>query len=243
MQARPETWTGTAALLQTPDGTLTLCGGVTLRSLPPAGCGGARVRGLDPMSVPGAERYPTGTVTTPSVRIVGTWDGTALTPTEPPVLAEREFTERPPAIPGPSCPEPEDGWPYDRVDVAGLDRVIAYAETQPDAGTPRIDTSQRILTVPFSQDLDRHRTAIAELYDGPVCVELVATSNQDLEALDERLRRDLEARGLQYLGGSPGGSGCGCVTADLVAATPEEMAEIEHSYDDLVQLTSFLQPL
>lgn len=238
----PQTWTGTATLLQTPDGTLTLCGGPTLDSLPPAGCGGAEVRGLDPMTVPGAERFPNGTVTTPSVRLVGTWDGSVLTPTEPPVLAERSYHDPLSEIPGPSCAEPDGGWPYDRVDLDGIDRVVAYAQAQPDAGTPRIDPSQRILTVPFTGDLDLHRAAIAELYDGPVCVELVVRSDRELQALGRRLQQDLEARGLQQLTGSAGGSACGCVTADLVAATPDEMAEIEAAYDGVVRLTSFLEP-
>ncbi len=68
----PQTWTGAATMLQTPDGTLTLCGGSTAQSLPPASCGGVIVRGLDPMTVPGAERFQDGTITTPSVRLVGT---------------------------------------------------------------------------------------------------------------------------------------------------------------------------
>lgn len=65
-------WTGTAPLLQTPDGKLTLCGGPTLDSLPPASCGGALVRGLDPMTAPGAHRFAAGTITTDSVRLMGT---------------------------------------------------------------------------------------------------------------------------------------------------------------------------
>lgn len=241
--AEPQTWTGTAPLLQTPDGVLTLCGGPTLDSLPPAGCSGAVVRGVQPMDVEGAVRYRGGTVTTPSVRVVGTWDGTVLTATEPPVLAERTYAGSPvPEIPGPSCPEPDGGWPFDRVDLDGIERVSAYVQTQPEAGTPRIDPSQRILTTPFTGDLDRHRHAIAELYDGPVCVELAARSDRELQELGERLQRELEQRGLVVLSSSAGGSACGCVTSDLVAATPEQMAEIESSYDGLVRLTSFLEP-
>lgn len=239
----PEAWSGTATLLQTPDGTLTLCGGVTLTSLPPAGCGGALVKGLDPMTVAGAERFPDGTVTTPSVRLVGTWDGTALTPTEPPVPAERADDSPAPEIPGPSCPEPGGGWPYDRVDLDGIDRVLAYARAQPGAGTPRIDRSQRILTLPFSDDLDRHRTAITGLYDGPVCVERAVRSDRELQQLGKRLQRELEDRGLLVLGSSAGGSACGCVTADLVAATPAQLQEIEQAHDGVVRLTSFLEPV
>lgn len=241
-QPQQQLWTGTATLLQTPDGALTLCGGAVLDSLPPAGCGGAAVRGLDPMTVDGAERYDNGTVTTPSVRLVGTWDGTALTVTRPPERAEPESSTPPEDIPGPSCPEPPGGWPFDRVDMTGWERVSQYATSQPDAGTPRVDDSQRILTVPFTGDLDRHRTAIAELYDGPVCVERVARSDREMHALFERVQADLETRGLQMMGGSPG-SGRGQVEVSLVAITPDQRAELEAAYDGLLRVDSFLRPL
>jgi hypothetical protein len=235
-------WTGTATLLQTPGGDLTLCGGGILDSLPPAGCGGAKVLGLDPMTVEGAERFPNGTITTPSVKLTGTWDGKALTvtrPVEQPAPRSPEQDE-PVEIPGPSCPEPEGGWPFDRFSQEGWERVAAYAAKQPDAGTPRVDKSQRIFTVPFTGDLDRHRAAIAKLYDGPVCVELVAHSQKELEALFDRAEADIKARGLQMTGGSRGGSAEPVVTMDLVAVTPEEKAELEKEYDGLLRLTSFL---
>lgn len=235
-------WTGTATLLQTPDGELTLCGGGILQSLPPAGCGGPRVLGLDPMTVDGAERYDNGTVTTPSVRLVGTWDGTALTVTQPPESREPEQATPPDDIPGPSCPEPEGGWPFDRFDQAGWERVTQYAATQPDAGTPRVDDSQRSLTVPFTGDLDRHRAEIAELYDGPVCVEQVERSEREMQALFDDVQRELERRGLQMMGGSPG-SGRGYVDVSLVAIEPDEQAELEAEYDGRLRIESFLQPL
>lgn len=235
-------WTGTATLLQTPGGDLTLCGGMILTSLPPAGCGGAAVRGLDPMTVAGAERYPNGTITTPSVRLVGTWDGSALTVTQPYELAEPTGPPPPADIPGPTCPEPEGGWPFDRVDRVGWDLVHQYASTQPDAGTPRVDPSQRILTVPFTGDLDRHRAEITELYDGPVCVEPVERSSREMHALFEQVKADLGERGLQMLHGSPG-AGQGYVEVFLVAVTPEEKTELEKQYDGLLRVDSFLQPL
>ncbi len=239
----PQLWTGTATLLQTPDGVLTLCGGAILESLPPAGCGGARVHGLDPMTVEGAVRYPNGTVTTSSVRLVGTWDGSALTPTRPPEPAERPAGQPPLDVPGPSCPEPGGGWPFDRTDRAGWDRVQAYAHGQPDAGTPRVDDSQRILTVPFTGDLDRHRAAIARLYDGPVCVERVARSARDLRAVFDRAQDDLALRGLIMLSGGGGGSSRPYAQVDVVAATPAEQRELEAAYDGLLRVDSFLVPL
>ncbi|MBK5307869.1 MAG: hypothetical protein JJD92_14385 [Frankiaceae bacterium] len=242
-QDEAQLWTGTATLLQTPDGQLTLCGGAVLTSLPPAGCGGAAVRGLDPMTVEGAKRYQNGSITTPSVRLVGTWDGQALTVTQPPVTAQPQAPDPEPDIPGPSCPEPAGGWPFDRVDMDGWDAVQEYAVRQPDAGTARVDDSQRILTMPFTDDLERHRADIAKLYDGPVCVELVERSDRELRALFDRVQADLKKRGLEMLGGSPNGSAGGNVSASVVGVTPEEKAEIEASYDGLLRLSSFLVPL
>jgi hypothetical protein len=235
----PELWTGTATLLKTPGGDLTLCGGVVLTSLPPAGCGGPKVRNLDPMTVSGAERFPNGTITTPSVRLVGTWDGDALTVTEPPVPAQ-PTSRAPETIPGPSCPEPAGGWPFDRVSQEGWSRVQEYAARQPDAGVPRVDSSQRILTVPFTGELDRHRADIAKLYEGPVCVELARRSTQELKDVFERVQADLKKRGLEMLTGDGGGSARDYVEIQVVAVTDEEKHEIESSYDGMLRLSSFL---
>lgn len=55
-----------------------------LESWPPTGCGGVVVRGLDIERVAGVQRYPDGTLATPSLHLVGSWDGRVLTLTEPP---------------------------------------------------------------------------------------------------------------------------------------------------------------
>lgn len=238
-----ELWTGTATLLDTPDAELTLCGGMLLTSLPPAGCGGAVVRNFDPMTVPGAYKHEGGTITTPSVRLVGTWDGRALTVTEPFELAEPSPPPAYPPIPGPSCPEPPGGWPHDRADRNGWHRAIEYARSQSDSGEPRVDDSQRILTLPFTGDLDRHRAAVADLYDGPVCVEEVAHSNQELRQVFDRVQADLKARGLQMLGGSGGGSAQPFVDVSVIAISPEQQADLEAAYDGLLRVDSFLKRL
>lgn len=62
---------------------------LTLLSLPPAGCSGVEVRGIDIRDAPGAKVYGGGTVTVPMVRLVGVWNGAALTLTEPPHMATR----------------------------------------------------------------------------------------------------------------------------------------------------------
>ncbi len=50
-----------------------------LTSLPPAGCAGVEVRNAQVASVPGTTVYRNGTMQTHVVRLVGSWDGRALT--------------------------------------------------------------------------------------------------------------------------------------------------------------------
>lgn len=121
--------------------------------------------------------------------------------------------------------------------------VQEYAAGQPDAGTPRVDSSQGILTIPFTADLERHRANIAKLYDAPVCVELTQHTDRELRALFGRAQADVQARGLQMILGHGGGSADQFVAITVVAVTPKESAEIEAAYDGLLQLSSFLQPV
>jgi hypothetical protein len=60
-----------------------------LLTYPAEGCGGILVRGVDFNRVPNVEGYPSGAQVSPAVRLVGTWDGTALTLTESPQPAQK----------------------------------------------------------------------------------------------------------------------------------------------------------
>lgn len=80
-------YTITTSLLSVKGGPVRACHLIEL-SLPPAGCSGVLVKGVDIRRVPGAHAYPNGTVETPALRLVGRWDGQALTLTEPPVSAK-----------------------------------------------------------------------------------------------------------------------------------------------------------
>jgi hypothetical protein len=53
------------------------------------------VRGIDIRHAPGAHLFAGGTVTVPTVRLVGVWDGVALTLTEPPVSVTRRQATAP----------------------------------------------------------------------------------------------------------------------------------------------------
>lgn len=66
--------------------------------LPPIGCGGPDVAGFDPSKVGGSTRFSNGVVATGYLRLVGTWDGRALSVTVPPEHASPSA-----ATPVPRC--------------------------------------------------------------------------------------------------------------------------------------------
>ncbi len=67
-----------------------------LMTYPAEGCGGILVRGVDLNRTPNVEGYPSGAQVYQAIRLVGTWDGTALTLTESPQPAQK----------APGLPEP-----------------------------------------------------------------------------------------------------------------------------------------
>ena len=67
-----------------------------LLTYPVEGCGGIEVRGVDFSQVPNIEGYPSGAQVSQAMRLVGTWDGRALTLTESPQVAGK----------APGLPEP-----------------------------------------------------------------------------------------------------------------------------------------
>jgi hypothetical protein len=238
---RATLWTIDAGLLQTKDAPLRVCMN-WLDSLPPAGCGGVELRGVDIDSLPNDTRATSGMVWTGPMHVIGTYGDGVLTVTEQPRKAS-ETT--PPAehrpIPPPSCPAPAGGWPFDKVDRDGRTRVSQYVYDAPDGGSVRIDASQRIMTAPFTGDLDRHRKELAALYDGPVCVELVKASRTELAKLSEKVIAEVKRAGFGYLGGATENA-FGTVEVIVAAATEQQRKDFTEAHDGLVEIESFLHP-
>jgi hypothetical protein len=90
-----------------------------LLSYPAEGCGGILVRGVDFSQVPNVGGYGGGAVVSPPMRLVGTWDGTALTLTESPQPAQKE--------PGLPQPCPQDFTPQPGFDSIQLQIEVAKA--------------------------------------------------------------------------------------------------------------------
>lgn len=213
-----------------------------LQSLPPAGCGGVELRGVEMASLPGATRYPNGTLTTGPLRVTGTYADGVLTVTEQPVAASQPTAGSHRPIPGPSCPEPSGGWPFDRFDQEGSSLVNQYVMDALDGGLARIDDSQRIMTATFTGDLERHRKALAALYDGPVCVELAKASYRELEVLFAKVTAEVKQRGYGFLGGGSGNA-WGTAEVMVMAATDQQCSDLSKAHDGLVECESFLHPV
>lgn len=130
-------YTATGTVLQNEDHGPQLCASVA-ESYPPQ-CGGADIVGWDWTAV---SAESSGGVTWGEYRVVGTWDGSRLTLTEPPREARPPGGDRAPGGDGgpgtdmtSPCPEPAGGWrPVDRAKAteeamrAAMDRAASADE-------------------------------------------------------------------------------------------------------------------
>ena len=76
-------YTVVTSLMSARGGPVNACWAMPL-PLPPIGCGGVEVTNVVIADIPGAVTYRNGTVGTPELRLVGTWDGRVLRLTEKP---------------------------------------------------------------------------------------------------------------------------------------------------------------
>ena len=242
-------YTVSATVLESPNHGPQLCHAVA-ESLPPQ-CGGPDVVGWDWSEVDGEESV-NGT-TWGEYRVVGTWDGDALTLTEPPGPAGggEDWPDQDRTTP---CPTPDGGWGIDDPATAtGDDRqaAIDYASRQPDLGAVWLDDQaeladvlpgvyeQAVLNATFTRDLERHEAELRSLYGGPLCVTRAEHSQAELHALQRRV--DEALRG-QLLSSSSGVHGRVQVVVTFIdQEVRDRVAEVDP--DGLVELHGWLQPV
>ncbi|MFI6480065.1 hypothetical protein ACIBH1_19175 [Nonomuraea sp. NPDC050663] len=147
-----------------------------------------------------------------SYRVVGTWDGSRLTLTEPagearrPAVQEQRFTS--------PCPAPEGGWrPSDPakatqealqatqqrlegepsvggvwLDQSYLDAIPGYDGSKPEwAEKYANDPTKLVLNVKFTGDLAGREAWIRETWGGPLCVSQARRSEAELRRVQESL--------------------------------------------------------
>ncbi len=244
----PQLWTVTTNLLQRDHGPLIACAN-TEDSNPPH-CGGPVVVGVDPADLPLAPEaqahrdfYPPGTVWTATMRLVGTYEAltNTLTLVEPPRAAARDLLPTPPPQPGCSTPTGRAA----AGDEAGRRRLEAYVGEQPDNAGVYLyfnGSAPVVMTAQFTGALPRHAAEIRGLYDGPLCLVQVDVTERALSDTADRTTLALTAIGFAYLDNSTDAIRQNAHIT-VVAATHEQVRELEARFGPHLQVGSFLTPL
>ncbi|GAA4188280.1 hypothetical protein [Microbispora amethystogenes] len=253
-------YTATGTVLQNGKHGPQLCASVQ-ESYPPQ-CGGADIVGWDWKAV---RAESSGGVTWGDYRVVGTWDGSRLTLTEPP----REARTSGDGVSGTDmtspCPEPAGGWrPVDRAKAteeamrAAMDRAASADEFAGgwldqhymdgvDSHDVRTiekignDPTRYVLNLMFTGDLAGRERWIREVWGGALCVSGAERTESDLRAIQRELEGEMESRRFLTLSVDTIGNH---VSVGVYVATPELGRELDDRYGKgAVALEGFLKPV
>ncbi|WP_405084411.1 hypothetical protein [Microbispora sp. NBC_01389] len=253
-------YTATGTVLQNGKHGPQLCG-LVQASYPPQ-CGGPDIVGWDWKAVR-AESF--GGVTWGEYRVVGTWDGSRLTLTEPPREARTPGGGGSGTDMTSPCPEPAGGWrPVDRAKAteeamrAAMDRAASAGEfaggwldqhymdgvdfhdvrTIEKIGN---DPTRYVLNLMFTGDLAGRERWIREVWGGALCVSGAERTESDLRAIQRELEGEMESRRFLTLSVDTIGNR---VSARVYVATPELRRELDDRYGKgTVALEGFLKPV
>jgi len=175
-----------------------LCLGPVAESFPPQ-CGGLPLAGWDWEQVPDTFEQ-SGTTRWGSYAVTGTYDGTTVTVTVPPVTAALYDSAAPVDDPFLTrCEEPAGGWDVvdsDRVSFEDQDAVISAAVQLPGyagsfvdqsgfGGEP--DASRTIVNVLVTEDVAGAEQALREVWGGALCVAAAERTEQELIGVQDGL--------------------------------------------------------
>jgi hypothetical protein len=258
--ADPARYRADATVLESPDHGPQLCLGGVEESYPPQ-CGGPAVVGWDWGSVAWAESA-NGT-TWASVHVVGEWDGTSFTLSQPPGPTTGAGAGPAPDFTAP-CPEPDGGWAVrddSRITMADQQAFSEHVNAQPDVAASWVDQSvnpawtgpgpfgedvarqlndpaQTILVVAFTGDLDRHRAELEAMWGGMLCVTQMEHTRSELADVQMRLANDPD---LDVLGTATVEM-ANRVEVFVIAADDATVTLVHDRYGDLVDVRGALQP-
>lgn len=249
-QAAGPAHAGAGTVIEAPGRDPELCLGGVADSRPPQ-CRGVPLRGWDWTAVPD-EETANGT-TWGDFSVVGNYDGTTLTLTEP-AQPDPAGPVKPESFTSP-CPEPAGGWQTSDPARAGQDDIVAATvlfQREADAAALWIDRraasgsqgALTILNVAFTGDLERHERDLRTLWGGPLCVLQLEHTSRELTAAHEDLARGGAAElGLQFLGSSVW-KRRSVVQLSVVTVTPQQRQALDERYGPgLVDVVPELQPL
>jgi hypothetical protein len=242
-----------ATVLQDPTHGPELCFAVAT-SLPPQ-CKGTPIAGWDWRKVD-REESVNGT-TWGEFHIVGTYDGTAITITQPATAAHA-----PPPVTLPSyktpCPTPPGGWTVVDRSKFSIDAYNAFANaarSQPDAAGLWLDSTTpvdgntdlfpaQVINVAFTGDLDTHRAELRALWGGPFCVVHHDRSMRELQLIQQALNGDA-GRDLGFQNRSASIDEVNNdIRFDALVATPAGQTALDRRYGNgVVHLHGLLTPV
>ncbi|MBE1590840.1 hypothetical protein ACFPOI_07370 [Nonomuraea angiospora] len=211
---------------------------MVMESSPPQ-CSGLDIAGWDWNKV---DHESQGGVKWGEYHVVGTWDGTRLTLTEPPGAPAKAAAPAHEEDLTSPCPAPEGGWrPVDpaKATQRALDEAMARAGTaqefagawldqsymkglpaeSPEASDPR----RLVLNLKFTGDLSGREAWIREVWGGALCVSGAARSQSELEAIQRQVEAELGDRLVSASSSVRGNQ----VTAQVWVATDELRRDLE----------------
>ncbi len=194
--------------------------------------------------------------TSGTFHLVGTYAGDVFTLTEPPRVSGPISPGRPPIIASP-CETPPGGWQPSNSSLVTLDAYTAVMDAAraapdfagiwfgPNAFTGGVtDLSHSVINVAYTGNLDAHRTALAQIWGGPICVVQHPHSYAELQRISQELLGAAGRQlGLQLLSVGPDEVD-NVVKAEVVAATDETRQAVEQRFGKgVVVLDSRLTPV
>lgn len=216
------------------------------QSAPPQ-CSGPDLVGWDWAEVEG--ETTSASVSWGDYSVVGTWDGTRITLTEPPGPPAPPTSTPLPDLSTP-CEPPPGGWTVVDAAATSLDAynaALGYASAQPDHAVSWIDDSigdgsgdptQSVLNFRFTGGLERHRAALRAIWGGPLCISQGERSQAKMKAIEGDVLEGLEEL---YSGVDAFAS---VVHVQVILAEPGLQEELDERYGQgLVEVTSALQPV
>ncbi|WP_084961519.1 hypothetical protein [Thermoactinospora rubra] len=254
----PPRYQADATVLESPEHGPQLCRFAAL-SLPPQ-CGGPDVVGWDWAKVPHESRAGT---KWGRYHVVGTWDGSRLTLTEPPRPAENKPAQ--PPRPTTPCPTPEGGWkPVDPAkatpeameavqrramqagDFAGLWLDQSYLEQIPGYdSSPEMaekyanDPKKLVVNVRFTGDVAAREAWLREVWGGALCVTRAERTEAELRAIQERAQQEIPG-----VTDSSADVVSGKVDVGVWVATGELQRQVDEKFGTgVVRLHAFLTPV
>ena len=229
-----------------------LCLGMVFESDPPQ-CRGIPLVGWDWARVEG-ERTKLDT-TWGSYRVVGTYDGHRMTPTEaaPPPRQDPPQDRATSDLP---CPEPKGGWTHpdpSKMDRADLITANMAAQQMPGFAALWLHHQMRptseqeamkdvVLTVAFTGQLAAREAELRKLWGGALCVTRhehtegeLGTIRIESEAMIRELGIEIQSSDLDVIHGK--------VLIDVTTVTAEQRAKLHQKFGEALVVTALLRPL